>query len=180
MTDGTVATRVELATGEEVAFQDYFVRLRHAVPVRAVRFAGSAGARPTAEVLDALEQRRRDRDRPVEPDRVDRSRPRPARASRRCWPRRRDQVVAVSPIVGGAALKGPADRLLAELGHEPSVVGVARLYAPIASTLVIDPADAVLAPEVEAAGMRALVVPSVMTDAATAAALAAATLSAAR
>ena len=93
---------------------------------------------------------------------------------------RRDQVVAVSPIVGGAALKGPADRLLAELGHEPSVVGVARLYAPIASTLVIDPADAALAPDVEAAGMRALVVPSVMTDAATAAALAAATLSAAR
>ena len=55
---------------------------------------------------------------------------------------RRERVVAVSPIVGGAALKGPADRMLAELGHEPSVVGVARLYAPIADALVIDPVDA--------------------------------------
>ena len=76
---------------------------------------------------------------------------------------RRESVVAVSPIVNGAALKGPADRMMRELGHEPSVVGVARLYAPIAAALVIDPADAHLADAVEAAGMRAVVTPSVMT-----------------
>ena len=70
--------------------------------------------------------------------------------------------MAISPIVGGAALKGPADRLLSELGHESSVVGVARLYAPIAGTLVIDPVDAHLADAVEAEGMRAVVTPSVM------------------
>ncbi len=63
---------------------------------------------------------------------------------------RREQVVAVSPIVAGAALKGPADRMLVELGHEPTVVGVARLYAPVCGTLVIDRADAGLAGEVEA------------------------------
>ena len=51
---------------------------------------------------------------------------------------RRDDVVAVSPIVGGAALKGPADRMLGELGHDVSVVGVARLYRDLAGTLVID------------------------------------------
>ena len=50
--------------------------------------------------------------------------------------------MAVSPIVAGAALKGPADRLMAELGTEPSVVGVARLYAPWVGTLVVDVADA--------------------------------------
>ena len=55
---------------------------------------------------------------------------------------RRDRVVAVSPIVAGAALKGPADRLMAELGTEASVVGVAQLYAPWAATLVVDTADA--------------------------------------
>ena len=55
---------------------------------------------------------------------------------------RRPDVVAVSPIVAGAALKGPADRMLRELGTEPSVVGVARLYASWAGTLVIDEADA--------------------------------------
>ena len=68
----------------------------------------------------------------------------------------------MSPIVGGRALKGPADRLLRELGHEPTVVGVARIYAPIAAALVIDPVDAELAGAVEAAGMRAVVAPSVM------------------
>ena len=93
---------------------------------------------------------------------------------------RRESVVAVSPIVGGAALKGPADRLLAELGHERSVVGVAGLYAPIADTLVIDPVDEHLGPAVAAAGMRPLVVPSVMTDPGVAAHLARTTLSAAR
>jgi LPPG:FO 2-phospho-L-lactate transferase len=85
---------------------------------------------------------------------------------------RRDSVVAVSPIVAGAALKGPAARLLAELGHEVSVVGVARLYAPVAGTLVVDGADAALAGAVEAEGMRCVVTHTVMRGRAEAAALA--------
>ena len=75
---------------------------------------------------------------------------------------RREQVVAVSPIVAGAALKGPADRLMAELGTEPSVVGVARLYAPWVGTLVVDVADAHHAGAVEAEGLRCVVTPTVM------------------
>ncbi len=59
---------------------------------------------------------------------------------------RRSETVAISPIVAGAALKGPADRLMRELGHDPSVVGVARIYRELASTLVIDEADAPLQP----------------------------------
>jgi LPPG:FO 2-phospho-L-lactate transferase len=94
--------------------------------------------------------------------------------------RRRDRTVAVSPIVGGAALKGPADRMLAELGHEASVVGVARLYAPIAAALVIDPVDADLAADVERAGMRAIVQPSIMAAPDVAAELARVTLAAVR
>ena len=66
----------------------------------------------------------------------------------------RGRTVAVSPIVGGAALKGPADRLLRELGHEATVTGIARWYAPLAATLVIDDVDAALADEVAAAGLR--------------------------
>ncbi len=77
---------------------------------------------------------------------------------------RRDNVVAVSPIVAGAALKGPADRLMTELGHECSVVGVARIYAPWAATLVVDEADAALAPAVEAEGVRCIVAPTVMSS----------------
>ena len=71
---------------------------------------------------------RTDRGVPVEPHRLDRARPGgPGRAD--ALAARRARVVAVSPIVAGAALKGPADRLMAELGNEPSVVGVARIYA---------------------------------------------------
>jgi LPPG:FO 2-phospho-L-lactate transferase len=77
---------------------------------------------------------------------------------------RRDDVVAVSPIVAGVALKGPADRLLRELGTEPSVVGVARLYAPWVGTLVIDEADADRSGAVEAEGVRCVVTPTVMSS----------------
>jgi LPPG:FO 2-phospho-L-lactate transferase len=179
MTDDPVATMVELATGEEVPFQDYFVRLRHSVTVRAVRFAGADVARPTAEVLGALDTAATIVVAPSNPL-VSSGPVRALSGIDDVLAKRRDAVVAVSPIVGGVALKGPADRMLAELGHESSVVGVARLYAPIAATLVIDPADAALAPAVEAAGMRAVIVPSVMSDAAKAAGLARATLDAAR
>jgi LPPG:FO 2-phospho-L-lactate transferase len=86
--------------------------------------------------------------------------------------KRRADTIAVSPIVAGAALKGPADRLLTELGHESSVVGVARLYAGLAATLVVDEADAALASSVEAEGMRCVVAPTVMHGPAEAAALA--------
>ena len=79
----------------------------------------------------------------------------------------------MSPIVGGRALKGPADRMLRELGHEASVVGVARLYARLVGTLVIDEADAELADAVEAAGLRCVVTDTIMRDPAAAAALAA-------
>ena len=93
---------------------------------------------------------------------------------------RRDRNVAVSPIVGGAALKGPADRMLRELGEESSVVGVARRYRDLAATLVIDEVDADLASDVEAAGMHALVMPTIMSEPGVAAALATACAEACR
>jgi len=178
MSDDGVATVVELASGETVSFQDYFVRLRHSVPAAAIRVERGE-ARPTGAVLGAL--------RDAEVVVIAPSNPLVSIGPIRTLPgiddelaARRESVVAVSPIVGGVALKGPADRLLTELGHEASVVGVARLYAPVAGALVIDPVDAALAPAVEAAGMRAVVVPSVMSDLTVAAELARATLSAAR
>ena len=93
---------------------------------------------------------------------------------------RRQHVVAVSPIVAGAALKGPADRMLRELGMESTVVGVAELYADVASVLVIDRADAELAGAVEHAGMRCIVMPTVMSTVAAAEALAVACVNAVR
>tara|TARA_Y100001947_G_scaffold65317_1_gene55008 strand:- start:308 stop:709 length:402 start_codon:yes stop_codon:yes gene_type:complete len=77
---------------------------------------------------------------------------------------RRADTVAVSPIVAGKALKGPADRLLREMGHESSVVGVARLYRDLAATLVVDRADADLADAVEAEGVTCVVTNTVMSS----------------
>jgi LPPG:FO 2-phospho-L-lactate transferase len=176
MTDGTQATIIELASGEEVPFQDYFVRLRHGVPVRSVRFAGD-GATPTPRVIAAVEAASTIVVAPSNPI-VSIGPLRALPGLEELLQAQRERTVAVSPIVGGAALKGPADHMLAELGHEPSVVGVARLYAPIAAALVIDPVDAALAPAVEAAGMRAVVHPSVMSTPDRAADLARAVLAA--
>jgi LPPG:FO 2-phospho-L-lactate transferase len=78
--------------------------------------------------------------------------------------RRGVPIVAVSPIVGGKALKGPADRMLVSLGHEASARGVARLYAGLANGYVIDPLDGDLGDSIEALGPAVLVTPSVMTD----------------
>ena len=74
------------------------------------------------------------------------------------------RCVAVSGILGGKALKGPADRMLASLGHEPSALGVARGYAGLIDAFVLDTVDAGLGPAVEALGLRAVVTDTVMTD----------------
>jgi LPPG:FO 2-phospho-L-lactate transferase len=73
-------------------------------------------------------------------------------------------VVAVSGIVGGKALKGPADRMLVSLGHESSALGVARIYEGLATDFVLDDVDGALAASVEALGLRAHVTDTIMTD----------------
>ncbi len=178
VTDDRLETRMDTEDEGEIGFQDYFVRRRHAVAVRGVRFAGAEAAKPAPGVVDALQAAGVVVICPSNP--IVSIGPLLAVAGvREAVVARRDRVVAVSPIVAGAALKGPADRLMAELGHEVSVVGVARLYAPLAATLVVDEADAALAPAVEAAGMRCVVAPTVMTGTAEAAALAQVVLGAA-
>jgi LPPG:FO 2-phospho-L-lactate transferase len=175
--DDPVRTTLTLAedstlgpAGTEASFQDYFVRLHHDIRVSGVTFAGAEQAKPADGVLDALTAATRIVVCPSNP--VVSIGPilaipgiRPALEARR------DDIVAVSPLVAGAALKGPADRLMVELGSESSVVGVARLYAPWVGTLVIDEADAELADDVEAEGMRCVVAATVMSTPERAAAL---------
>lgn len=171
VTDDPVETRVTLADGTEVGFQEYFVRLQHAVEVTAVRFAGAEQASPTAAAMAAIA----DADTLV----IAPSNPIVSIGPILAVPgvvdavrSRRDANVAVSPIIGGRALKGPADRMLRELGEESSVVGVARRYRDLAATLVIDETDASLVPEIEAVGMRAVAVPTIMAEPGVATALA--------
>ena len=145
----------------EIGFQEYFVGLRHGVDVKNVRFEGIELARPAPGVIEAIET--------AEVVVICPSNPIVSIGPLMAVPgiaeavaARRDDAVAVSPIIAGKALKGPADRMLATLGHEVSVVGVARLWAPFAAALVIDEADSDLAGEVEAQGMRCIVAPTVM------------------
>jgi LPPG:FO 2-phospho-L-lactate transferase len=86
------------------------------------------------------------------------------------------RIVGVSPIVGGATIKGPADRMMRGLGMEVSAVGVARAYADFLDVLVIDQQDAELAARVEAEGVRAVVADTIMRDLEVKRALAALTL----
>ena len=178
VTDDRVETRMDVEDEGEIGFQEYFVRRRHSVAVRGVRFAGADTATPAIGVLDALSTAGVVVICPSNPI-VSIGPLLAVPGVREAVVGRRDRVVAVSPIVAGAALKGPAARLLSELGHEVSVVGIARLYAPLATALVIDEADAALAPAVEAEGMRCVVTPTVMSGAAEATALAGAVLAAA-
>ena len=173
MTDDRCRTMVTVVDdGEpcEITFQDYFVRLRHSVPVTAVRFDHD-GARPTTAVLDAIGTAAAVVIAPSNPL-VSIGPIRTLPGIDEALGRRRESVVAVSPIVGGAALKGPADRMLRELGLDASVAAIARLYAPIAATLVVDEADADHVDAIEAAGMRCVVTPTVMSQPGVAAALA--------
>jgi LPPG:FO 2-phospho-L-lactate transferase len=161
MSDDPVRTRLTLVDGPEVSFQEYFVGHRHAVAVESLRFAGAAAARPAPGVLRAIAD--------AEVVVVCPSNPIVSIGPLLAVPgiaealaARRAEVVAVSPIIAGAALKGPADRLMAELGHEATVVGVARLYAEFVGTLVVDDADSEAADAVEACGVRCVVAPTVM------------------
>jgi LPPG:FO 2-phospho-L-lactate transferase len=184
VTDDPVRTRVTLAEesacgpiGSEVSFQDYFVRLRHGVAVRSVRFEGAAEARPAPGVPESIRSATTVVVCPSNPI-VSIGPLLAVPGVRESLEPRRDDVVAVSPIIAGAALKGPADRLMAELGSEASVVGVARLYAPWVGTLVIDEADAAHVGAVESEGMRCVVAPTVMSSPERAAALGRAVLDA--
>ncbi|HUH16994.1 MAG TPA: 2-phospho-L-lactate transferase, partial [Methylomirabilota bacterium] len=156
-TDDRYRTIIETDAGD-LDFQDYFVRLRQEPEVRGVRFDGEA--RPTAAVLEAIGGA----DLVV----IGPSNPLVSIGPILALPGVREAVdgraVAVSPIIAGRALKGPADRMLSSLGHEATALGVARLYTGPVDRFVVDEADAALVPAVEALGMQAVVLPTVMGD----------------
>lgn len=165
MTDARVATEVHTADGW-LEFQEYFVHRRQEPEVDGVRFAGIEAATPTPEVIAALQAADAIVVCPSNPivsvapilalrgmrEAIDEAR------------RRGAPVAAVSPIIGGRALKGPADRMLVSLGGEASALGVARGYADLADVFVLDAVDAALAPDIEALGLRTVVTDTVMGD----------------
>lgn len=162
MCDEAVATMVRTPDGE-LPFQDYFVRLRCAVTVEGFRFAGIENARASDEVVAALA------DPELRAVIVCPSNPFVSVDPILSVPGLRDAIpnnlpiVAVSPIIAGQAVKGPAAAMLRDLGFDVSALGVARHYAGWIGGLVVDTRDEALAASIEALGMKVLLTDTLMT-----------------
>jgi LPPG:FO 2-phospho-L-lactate transferase len=173
MSDNPVRTMVMTDQGE-LAFQDWFVRLRCGPAVKSVRFAGAETAKPHPALLDMTGLRGLI---------VCPSNPFVSVAPILALPgvravleKARIPRIAVTPIVGGQAIKGPAAKMLAELGHDVSALGVARYYRGLIDGFVLDTTDAGLASSIEALGLRVHVTDTMMRDDADKRRLATATL----
>jgi LPPG:FO 2-phospho-L-lactate transferase len=165
MADEPVRTEVRTDDGW-LEFQEYFVHRHQEPTVREVRFRGAAAATITPEVSAAIAHAEVIAIAPSNPIvsidpilAVPGVRPALEEARARGIP-----MVAVSGIVGGKALKGPADRMLASLGEEVSALGVARRFARLISHFVLDRVDAPLEPAVRELGVEPLVADTIMTS----------------
>jgi LPPG:FO 2-phospho-L-lactate transferase len=163
MCDEPVASVLDTPDGS-LEFQEYFVRRRQRDEVLAIELRGIDDARPTDAVLEAL----------AAADLVVLCPSNPVVSigpilalpgMRKALAASRVPKIAVSPIVGGRALKGPADRMLYSLGHEVSATGVARMYEGLVDGMVIDRVDEEERSEIGALGMRVLATDAIMRDA---------------
>jgi LPPG:FO 2-phospho-L-lactate transferase len=162
MSDQPVRTTIRTPDGW-LPFQEYFVRRRQQDEVLEIRYDGSETARPAPGLLDAINA--------ASVVLLSPSNPLVSVGTILSLAGVRDAlrttdatIVGVSPIIGGATIKGPADRMMRGLGMEVSAVGVARAYADFLDVLVIDRQDAELAPRVAAEGVGAVVTDTIMRD----------------
>lgn len=164
MAEEPVRTMVETVDGE-LAFQDYFVRLRCEPMARGFRFDGAERARATGPALAALADPALDAIVlcPSNPF-VSIAPILAVKGYREALAAAAAPIVAVSPIIGGAAVKGPAAKMLKELGAEVSALGVARGYAGLIDGLVIDSVDAAQTAAIEGLGVKALSTDALMRD----------------
>jgi LPPG:FO 2-phospho-L-lactate transferase len=161
MSDQAVPTIIDTDEGE-LHFQEYLVKRRAEPVVRGIRFEDAEKARPAKDVLEAIHGAARIVICPSNPL-ISIGPILAVRGIREALRVRKKSVVAVCPIVGGKSLKGPSDKMLAQLGHQPSALGVAKLYADFTGTFVVDPADEVQTTAIRKLGMKVEIMPTVMT-----------------
>lgn len=160
MCNEPVPTMLETSEGT-LHFQEYLVQRRAEPVVRSIRFEDVERARPADGVLEAIREAERIVICPSNPlISIGPILAMPGIREALC--ERKKDVIAICPIVGGKSLKGPSDKMLAQLGHESSARGVAKLYADFTGTFVIDPADKSQADAIRKMGMEVAVVPTVM------------------
>ncbi len=171
VTNERVATHVQTAAGE-LAFQEYMVQRATEPEVTGVRFDDADTATPAPGVLDAIREADRLILAPSNPF-VSIAPILAVPGVRRAVEESRARRIAISPIVGGEAIKGPAAKMLASLGHDVSALGVAALYRDLIDVMVIDEQDRALAPDIEALGLICAITDTMMTSPERKAALAA-------
>jgi len=160
MSDQPVPTMIETGEGR-LHFQEYLVQRRAEPTVRAISFDGIGLAHPAPGVLEGLERASSIVICPSNPL-ISIGPILAVPGVREALRTRRTHVVGVCPIVGGKSLKGPSDQMLAQLGHDVSALGVARMYQDICGTFVIDPVDSAQSSAIESLGMEVVIHPTVM------------------
>ena len=162
MSDDRVHTFVKLKGRPAIAFQEYFVRRRARGPVEAIELRGAEQARPTPEAIDAISRATAIIIAPSNPF-VSIGPILALPGMREALAAARRRVAAISPIVGGKTIKGPADKMMRGLGHEVSPLGIARLYRDLAGLMVIDIIDHRYLEPIRALGINAIATDTVMT-----------------
>jgi LPPG:FO 2-phospho-L-lactate transferase len=160
MANEPVPTIIESSEGP-LHFQEYLVKRRAEPVVREIHFQDVASARPASGVLEAIREADRILICPSNPL-ISIGPIVAVPGIREALRVRKKDVVAVCPIVGGKSLKGPSDKMLAQLGYDSSAVGVAKLYADFTGIFVIDSQDAARAPAIRALGLEVAVLPTIM------------------
>lgn len=163
MSNDPVRTVVETRSGA-LDFQTWFVKRRTRDLVRAVKFQGAARSRPAPGILDAIRRASAIIFCPSNPA-ISIGPILAVPGIRTAIEQRRSKSVAISPIIAGRALKGPAARMMRSMGMEPTARGVAEHYRGLVDVFVLDREDARLAPAIEQLGMRAVVTNTIMTGA---------------
>lgn len=171
MSDDRVRTFVKVRGHDAMPFQEYFVKGRARGAVEKIELRGIDDARPLPSILDAIRQSVAVILAPSNPF-VSLGPIFGLSGVREALISARARVIAISPIVGGKTIKGPADKMLRGLGFEASALGVARLYKDIVGTFVLDHVDRQHLEAIEALGMRAVAADTIMTTPAKAARLA--------
>lgn len=162
MCNEPVATIVNTNAGE-LAFQEYFVHRRWQPVLKSYRFHGIEKARITPEITFALQNAHVIVFCPSNPF-VSIEPILSVKGVREGIQKARVPKIAVSPIVGGEALKGPAGKMFQELGREPSAYEVAKIYRGVVDRFVIDRTDEAQAPLIKDLGMRVWVTDTIMRD----------------
>ena len=160
MANEPVPTVIDSSEGP-LLFQEYLVKRRAEPVVRGIRFQGVEAARPAPGVLEAIRQADRILVCPSNPL-ISIGPILAVPGIREALRARKEKVVAVCPIVKGRSLKGPSDKMLAELGHAPSATGVGKLYADFVGTFVIDRQDKAEASFIRGLGLEVAILPTIM------------------